>query len=114
MRKINSLTQFDYYHRLEETQGNALVYYTSPACGSCRHLRKALNLYLQTYDDLQIFDVDAVHETGLVKAFEVFHLPTMFLYRSGQFHCELQSEAHPLKIHQAIEKALANPPEDEP
>ena len=114
MKKIIPLTQFDYYHRLEETQGNALVYYTSPACGSCRHLRKALNLYVQTYDDLQVFEVDAVHEAGLVEAFEVFHLPSMFLYKSGQFYCELHCEAHPLKIHQAIEKALLKSPEEEP
>ncbi len=114
MKKINPLSQFDYYHRLEEMRGNALVYFTSSACGACRHLRKALNVYLQTYNDLQIFEVDAVHEAGLVQTFEVFHLPSMFLYHSGQFHCELQSEAHPFKIHQAIIRALANPPEEEP
>ncbi len=114
MQKINSLSQLDYYHQLEETQGNALVYFTRPACGSCRHLRKALHLYLQTYDDLQIFEVDAVHEAGLVQTFEVFHLPSMFLYHSGQFHCELHSEAHPLKIHKAMISALASPPEEEP
>ncbi|MEE9350815.1 MAG: thioredoxin family protein [Thiotrichaceae bacterium] len=114
MQKINKLTQFDYYHLIESMQSNALVYYTSPACGSCRHLRKALEHYLQTYDDLQIFEVDAVHEVGLVQSFEVFHLPSMFLYQSGKFHCELHCEAHPVKIHKAIAAALLNAPEEEP
>ncbi|MEE9304324.1 MAG: thioredoxin family protein [Thiotrichaceae bacterium] len=114
MNKIINLTHFEYYHQLESTQGNTLVYYTSPACSTCRYLKKALLVYLQNYDDLHIFEVDAVHEAGLVQSFEVFHLPSMFLYQSGKFHCELHSEAHPEKIHQAIADALLKDPDEEP
>jgi len=114
MQNINPLTQFDYYHVLENTEGNTLVYYTAPACGTCRQLKKSLAVYLETYDDLHIFEIDAVHETGLVNRFEVFHLPTMFLYQSGQFHCELHSEAHPEKLHKAVKEALMKVPEEEP
>lgn len=114
MKKITALTQFDYYHTLEEIQTNALVYYTSPACGACRHLSTALELYLQQYNDLDIFVVDAVHEAGLVQTFGVFHLPSLFLYKAGHYHCQLHSEAHPVKIHNAIEQALQRDAEEEP
>ncbi len=114
MQEIKKLTQFDYYHSLESIKGNALVYYTSPACGACRQLKKALMLYLQRYDDLQVFEVDAVHDSGLVRTFEVFHLPSMFLYKTGEYHSQLHSEAHPDKLHKAIKAALLKAPEEEP
>ncbi len=114
MQTIQKLTQFDYYHCLGNLSGDALVFFTSPACGACKQLRKALERYVQQYDNLRVFEIDAVHESGLVKTFEVFHLPSMFLYRDGQFHCELHSEAHPQKLHAAIAKAYQMPAEEEP
>lgn len=114
MQAIQSLSQFDYYHCLENTTGNVLVYFSSPACGSCKQLQRALQHYLQQYNDLQVYEVDAVHEAGLVQTFEVFHLPAMFLYHNGQFHCALHSEPHPQKLHEAITRALQQPAEEEP
>lgn len=114
MRSIKTLSQFDYYHQLASVQGLALVYYTAPACGTCHQLKRALTLYLQVHDDVEVFEVDAVHEAGLVNSFEVFHLPSMFLYQSGVFHCELHSEAHPEKLRLAIQEALLRAPEEEP
>lgn len=114
MDKINPLNQFDYYHVLEQTKGKVLVYFSSPACGSCRYLKTALEQYLQTYDDLAVFEVDAVHEAGLVQTFNVFHLPSMFLYLDGKYHCQVHSQAHPVQLKQAIHEAIQRPAQEEP
>ena len=69
---------------------------------------------LHQYPPLPIFEVDAVHNGGLVNALEIFHLPALFLYVDGHYHRELQSEALPARIHHAIQTALSLPAEDEP
>ena len=39
------------------------------------------------------FEVDVALDTGVARYFGIFHLPTIYLYRDGQFHAELQCEA---------------------
>lgn len=106
MHKITVLDEFNYYQSLGETDGVALVYYTSPDCGACRYLRRVLEEYLCLYDDLTVFEVEAVTSLALVNEFNIFHLPCMFLYQQGEYHCELQAEALPKHIYEAIKKAL--------
>ena len=113
-KKIHSLDEFTYHHVMAEIQGAALVFYTGPNCGSCHHLRRVLTEYLRQYNDLHIFEVDAVTSSALINEFNVFHLPSMFLYKDGHYHCELHAEALPLKIHRAVADALQLPAEDEP
>lgn len=109
--KLDDLT---FHHVLAEIPGAALVFFTAPNCGACRHLKQALVNFLQAYPPLPVFEVDAVHNGGLVNALEVFHLPALFLYVDGHYHRELKCEALPARIHQAIQVALGLPAEEEP
>lgn len=111
---IERLDQFDYHHRLEETQGPALVFFTGPHCGSCHQLRRALGQYRSRYGGLAIFEVDAERDLGLARAMNVFHLPSMFLYRDGRFHCPLHSQPLPAQLRQAIQQGLQQPAQEEP
>jgi thiol-disulfide isomerase/thioredoxin len=114
MTKIARLDDLNFHHVLVETPGAALVFFTAPNCGACRSLKRALEIFLQEYESLPVFEVDAVHNGGLVNALEVFHLPSMFLYVDGHYHRELKCEALPARIHQAIQTALSLPAEEEP
>jgi thioredoxin-like negative regulator of GroEL len=61
-----------------------------------------------------VFEIKADKANSLVNEFSVFHLPSLFLYQNGQYHCELQTQAHSQKIIEAIELALSKPAEEEP
>jgi thioredoxin-like negative regulator of GroEL len=113
-RGIEQLDQFDYQHRLEATCGPALVFFSGPHCGACRQLRRALTEYQASHGGILLFEVDAERDLALTRALNVFHLPSMFLYRDGEFHRQLHSQPLPDRLHQAIELALRLAPEEEP
>ena len=76
---------------LEETPGISIVLFTSPWCGSCKAMKKALeNLPADT--GIRVFEVDAGTDQALVESFEVFHLPALFLYQDGAYHAPLEVE----------------------
>lgn len=109
-----TLDDLNFQHVLRDTPGVALVFFTAPTCGACRSLKQALGVFLRTYEPLPVFEVDAVHNGGLVNALDIFHLPALFLYVDGRYHRELKCEALPVRIHQAVEAALSLPAEEEP
>lgn len=108
------LTQFDLHHRIEANASPTLVFFTSSACGSCRQLRRALEELRHNHPDWLIYEVDAEEEGGLVREFEVFHLPAMFLFYAGRFHREISSAATPSAIEAAILSTLDQPPHEAP
>lgn len=109
---IRRLDQFEFHHVLEATPGTSLVLFTAPACGACRRLKQILGD--GALPEVTLFEVDAERDLALMREFDVFHLPALFLYRDGEFHCELKSEAHPRHIAEAIDAALAAPPQEAP
>ena len=111
---LASLGQFDLHHVLAETPGVSLIIFTGPACGACRRLKAVLAAEPQLFADIHLFEVDAQRDMALTREFAVFHLPAMFLYRDGEFHCELHSEAVPGKLRHAIDAALAAPAQEAP
>lgn len=60
------------------------------------------------------YEVDVSEATGVARSFGIFHLPTVYLYRDGRFHAELQCEARHESILQAAHDLLAASPQDEP
>lgn len=114
MSVISSLNQFNFYHALEATKGPSLVYFTAPNCGACRYLGNVLEQMLTSNPGFRVFKVDAQQDQALVQEYEVFHLPSMFLFIDGEFHCELQSEASDMAIRQAIEVARRQPAQEAP
>ncbi len=114
MDLFSHLTQFDYHHTLEDTPGVALVLFTSRSCPSCRAWRKTLAGYRARNPELIIFEVDCEQELALVREFEVFHLPALFLYRDGNFHRKLQCAADLASLKACITDALGQHPEESP
>jgi len=118
MSFVKELDEFCFHSEITETAGISLVFFTGPHCASCHHLRDLLNTESQQllthFSIFSAFEIKADKAAALVNEFNVFHLPTLFLYDNGDFHCELQTEAHPQKIISAIELALTKPAEEEP
>ena len=111
---LPQLDQFDFHQHLEASTGIVLVLFTSPLCGGCHHLRRVLLQVREQQPGWQFFEVDAQREPGLTSEFEVFHLPTIFLFQDGSFHCELAAEASIRSIIEKTRQALHEPPAEAP
>lgn len=109
---IQTLDQFDFHHRLAQTQGPALILFTAPACGSCKRLRRALTQ--EAWPEIHLFEVDASRDLALTREFDLFHLPALFLYMDGRFHAEIQAEADGGAIRKAVAAALCAPAQEAP
>lgn len=111
---MKQLDQFDFHSVIGATRGPALVIFTAPACGSCRHWKRLLSEYGSHHSGLSLFEVDAARDLALVREFEVFHLPALFLFNDGEYHCALEAQARPHDLAQALDIALSRPAEEAP
>jgi len=111
---IASLTQFDFHHVLAETMGLSLVYFTAPGCGACRQLKHLFEKHQAEFSSLRLFEVDAQQEMALTREFEVFHLPSLFLFRDGHYHSPIHAEPRVQSLLEAINVAAAAEPQEAP
>jgi thioredoxin-like negative regulator of GroEL len=112
MPALEPLDEFHYHHRLRDAGGVALVLYTSPTCGTCRVVERRLPE--AAGDAVKLFKVDVQVSQALARAHDVFHLPTLLLYRDGRFHARLDCEVSRSALGQAMAVALAAPAQEEP
>lgn len=91
----------------------AVVLFSAPHCGACRTWKRLLPDALSGLTHA-LFEVDVSEATGVARYFGIFHLPTVYLYRDGQFHAELQCETRRDSIRRAVQSLLAAPAQDEP
>lgn len=113
-RKIQPLNELEFYPRLSETAGPSIVFFTKPGCSACRLWDRLLGDLLQQRHDINVYQVDAEQNMALSHEYELFHLPALFLFVNGEFHCELQAEARMPHLLAAINAALAAPAQDAP
>jgi len=106
------LDESTYHRQLAQTRGLALVLFSSQACGTCRVVAQRLPASAPT--GTHLFKVDVQIASALARAFDVFHLPSLFLYRDGHYHARLDCEVTTRALQQAIELALQLPAEEEP
>ena len=107
------LTEGDYHARIARASGNAVVLFTHVHCATCRAwkrlLPEALSRSVQHF-----FEVDVALDTGAARYFGIFHLPTIYLYRNGQFHAELQCPARSDVIQHTVASLFELPAQEEP
>ena len=113
-REIRSLNDHEFYARLAETTGPSIVFFTKPGCSSCRLWKRLLGELLRQRGDIHVYQVDAEQNMALSHEYELFHLPALYLFVDGEFHCELQSEARLAQLETALDTALESPAEDAP
>jgi thioredoxin-like negative regulator of GroEL len=110
---FSRLAEGAFHARLAATAGVAVVLFSAPHCGSCRAWKRLLPDALSGLA-CSLFEVDVGEATGVARYFGIFHLPTVYLYRDGRFHAELQCEARQEVIHETARQLLAAPPQEEP
>ena len=110
---FSRLAEGTFHARLAATAGVAVVLFSAPACGACQRWKSLLPAALVGMASA-LYEVDVSEATGVARYYGIFHLPTLHLYRGGQFHAELQCEARPDVIRQTVQRLLAAPAQDEP
>jgi hypothetical protein len=68
---------------LARAPGANLLVLTSPGCGACRALLRAIEI-IEPIEGLVAWGVDAGQAPGLVEELEVVHLPALFVYVDGE------------------------------
>lgn len=109
---MSILDEFNFHSGLAFSAGPALVLFSSPDCGACRSIERHLPNWIDP--EIALFYVDVQQSTALARQYEVFHLPTLFLFKDGQYHAKVECEMNAEALRRAIALALAQPPEEEP
>jgi thioredoxin 1 len=110
---FSRLAEGDFHRNIAAACGIVVVLFSAPHCGACRAWKGLLPAALSGLAHA-LFEVDVSEATGVARCFGIFHLPTVYLYRDGRFHAELQCEARQAAIRQAAQSLLAAPAQDEP
>jgi thioredoxin 1 len=110
---FSRLSEGTFHARLAASSGVAVVLFSAPQCGACRAWKQLLPQALAGMASA-LHEVDVSEATGVARYFGIFHLPTLYLYRDGQFHAELQCEARRQAIRLSVTGLLAAPAQDEP
>jgi thioredoxin 1 len=114
MDTVATLDQFDFHERIGRSQGPALVLFHAPGCAACRHWTQLLADYARLHETIGLYQVDVRRDMALAHEFGLYHLPALFLFLNGQFHCEFQAEARIEHLRPAIDAALQRPPQEAP
>jgi thioredoxin 1 len=110
---IRELTEFDFHSTLAASKGVSLVMLSGPDCGACRRMEETLPELTHDLVD-HLFKVDVQKSAGLARAYEIFHLPSLFVFVDGHYHGPLHAEPTRLAFLPAIKDLLASPAQEEP
>ena len=111
--KFTELNESDFHAQVSSSADVTLVMFSGPDCGACKRLEKYLPEWLSGHVN-HFFKIDAQRSTALVRAFEVFHLPSLFVFVNGHYHAPLQAEAAPAPLIDALRLLLSEPAHEEP
>lgn len=112
--KTNSLirdctsSNFDAFLEASETK-KILFYFHAPWCGPCRMLKPLLNRLAEKHKDkLIIGSIDVDEDVDLVRKFDVFSVPSLFLYKDRQLCKSCQANTFNLNSILDLEKELVS------
>ncbi len=111
---LSRLTQFDFHQHLLEVPGPAVILFTRRGCGACKVMSRVLEQWQAESEAPALFVVDAETDTALVREFEVFHLPALFVFNAGAYHGRLEAPPRLPLLRKALTACLQRPPEEAP
>lgn len=111
--RYRQLSPFIFHRELAATAGTSLLFLVSQHCGACNRWKQLLRAYAAN-ESITVFEVDAGDDAALAREFNIFHLPSLFLFNDGQYHHHLECEAHEMHLRAAITHALSQQPEEPP
>lgn len=107
------LAEGDFHRRVAATPGVTAVLFGAPHCSACMAWKHLLANALAGIADA-LYEVNVAEATGVARGYDIFHLPTIYLYRDGRFHAELQCAAQRETIRRAALGLLDAAPQEEP
>ncbi len=107
------LGEGDFHARLAAVPGVAVVLFSAPRCGACHAWKRLLPQALPGIADA-LFEVDVSEATGVARYYDIFHLPTIYLYRDGRFHAEVQCAAKTETVRETVSRLLRGTAREEP
>ncbi len=113
LQQMKLLDESSFHHELSRSIGASIVIFSGPHCGACKRLEKHLPDWL-AHEVANFYRVDVQRSTALAHAYEVFHLPSLFVFVDGRYHAPLHAEAAPAAMTMALRKLLSEPAQDEP
>lgn len=113
LRTFLPLSEGDFHARLAAHSGIAVVLFSAPHCGACRTWKRLLPAALSDVVDT-FFEVDVSEATGVARYFDIFHLPTIYIYRDGRFHAQLECPACREAVRETALRLLGAAAQDEP
>lgn len=103
----------DVHRALQDSTGRLLLMFGRHGCGACRQAYlRVPPLAAGAVDRLVYLDADDCG--GLLREFEVFHLPALFLFRAGHFHAPLHAALAAPDFGRAIACAYAAAAQEAP
>lgn len=114
MSALESLEQFEFHQTLDAVTGVGIIFFSSQECQSCRYWEQLLGQFIEKHPDIKVFRIDAALDQALTEEFDVFHLPSLFVYNNGKYHAAIHSEARLESLEVAINKLLESPAEEMP
>lgn len=106
------LTDFDVDQQLLALPGVSLLIFTSVGCSSCRWARHHLPELSLPLD--RLCWIDAEENGGAVQRYGIFHLPSLFIVRDGEFYGALRSKLSAEAIITGLDQALSRAPDELP
>lgn len=101
-------------HRaLRGSSGRLLLMFGRRGCGTCRVAEARVPALARGRVDALVY-LDADDCGGLLREFEVFHLPAMFLFRDGAFHAPLDAPLQADAFAAAVDGAYAAAAQEAP
>jgi thioredoxin len=110
---FKELTEFDFLPTVAASTGVSIVMFSGPDCSTCRRLEELLPHLLRDRAH-HLYKVDVQRSTALARAYEVFHLPSLFAFVDGHYHGPLQAEPTLARFSHALNTLLSGPPQEEP
>ena len=116
MARIEVMDGRDVLSDLAELGGDALLVIGTEACGACRRARQVLSGLSEAQlggPGLRVVDVDALHAMGLVRDWEIEHLPGLILVRDGEGWARVMARLEPDALAAAVRGARLGPSDPE-
>jgi thioredoxin 1 len=109
------LHEANFFQELANFIGPCLIAFSSPFCGACQRLKSLIETNKSNRSwSFPIFLLDAGENPGLVQNYEIFHFPTLLLFKDGAYHAEIQCLLSIDHIQEAVDQALKETPQQEP
>jgi thioredoxin 1 len=83
MSPVQTITQEQFTHEIEQQQGSVLVDFYAPWCGPCKMIAPVVEQIAKEFEQLTVVKIDSDHAQDLMVKYGIRGIPTLLLLRNG-------------------------------